>query len=294
MEIIRDYTDDGLNLMGVHWKVENSDTCIVCIHGMAGNIITDYFAQVLGENLSREGYGFLYGHNRGSGHISDIHTREYSEDGGNKTKRIGVTFERFGECVYDIKLWIKKAKELGYSKIILMGHSLGCNKAIHYLSNDMQTDIQGLILASPPDMVGLAKLEKYQPNYKELLQEAKQNIREGNPEKILSSLIWDWYYISSQTFLDLFEDGSPADNLPLLRNPEAFEALSKIQVPIFAFMGQNDDIEIRTLEEDLELIKQKATSSTSFTTNILEGANHTYRNKEQELSLMILEWLKKI
>ncbi len=292
IEIIHGWTKDNLNLQAIHWKSSSKDTCIVCIHGMSGNIIENYFAEILGEEFSKNNYGFIYGHNRGYNHINDIKTSKISKDGGNETKRIGTTYERFEKSIFDIDLWVKKAKNLGYKNVVLMGHSLGCNKVIHYLSKKKCRGISKVILASPPDMVGLAKLEKYQPNYIEMLNEAKNNIRNNNPRKILSSILWDWYYLSSQTFLDLFEDNCPADNLPLLRSPNKFNELSNINIPIFALLGEYDDIIIKSLDDDLKQIKNKAISCPYFENKILEGANHVYGNKEKELSKLLLKWLK--
>lgn len=293
VNIVHGWTEDDLRLQGFHWESAKKETCVVCIHGMSGSIIENNFAEVLGEELSKNDYGFLFGHNRGYGHINDIGTSESQKDGGNKRRRIGATYEKFEESIFDIDLWLNKARELGYNKIILMGHSLGCNKVIHYLSTQNYSDISGAIMASPPDMVGLAKLEKYQPNYSEMLAEAKKNVGNNKPRKILNSILWDWYHISSQTFLDLFEDGCPADNLPLLRNPEVFDEFSKIQIPILAFTGENDDIAIKTFEEDLGQIKSKAINCKSFETTILKGANHMYDNKEVELARLLLSWLNK-
>jgi len=291
IEILHAWTEDELNLQWVHWKSESKETCIVSIHGMSGNILENYFAEVLGEELSKNWYGFIYGHNRGYGHINDIKTKEIEEDGGNKTKRHGAMYERFEESIYDVDLWVNKAINLGYKNIILMWHSLWCNKVIHYMSIKNNKNVSKIILASPPDMVWLEKKEWYQANYKKLLQEAKDNMKNNEPRKLITSEIWDWYNLSSQTFLDLFEDHCPADNLPLLRNPEKFKELADINIPIFAFMGEFDDIVINSLEEDLQQIKEKAINCPNFETAILEGSNHVYGNKEKELADMILKWL---
>lgn len=296
------WTKDNLRFPGVHYfpQSEEKDICVVAIHGMSGNILENYFASVLGETLANNGVGFLYGHNRGYNHINDIATREVGESKrgeesvGYKTVRIGATYERFTDCVFDIENWLEEARKLGYKRIVLLGHSLGCNKVIYYLHRNKPQDLMGVILASPPDMVGLAKLPKYQPNYDELLNEAKKNVSTGQPRKLLSILLWDWYQISSQTFLDLFEEGSPADNLPLLRNPDKFPELESITVPILGIMGEHDDIAIRTLKEDLDLIASKATSTTSFTKKFIPGANHTYDKSETELANTVLDWIKNL
>lgn len=281
-------TEDGLRLQGVHYASENKSVCVFLVHGMSGNFIENYFAHILGETLSLNGIGMIYGHNRGYSHINDILTKD------NKTVRMGATYERFTECTYDIDTWIKRAKDLGYKKVVLLGHSLGCNKTIYFFSKNKPQDIIGVILASPPDMVGLFEKTKYQPNHKELLDEAKRNIQEGNPRKLVSGMVWDWYHLSSQTYIDLSETNGAVDNLPVLRNPNEFLELANINVPILGLMGENDDIAIRTLSEDLDLIASKAKGSPSFTKKFIAGANHTYDNKEKQFSDVILEWIQSL
>lgn len=289
IEFIYDFTQDDLKLQAVHWQSDNKDICVICIHGMSGNIIENYFAHVIGNKLSENKIGFIFGHTRGHSHLNDITMRNWGY------KRIGATYELFDESIYDIDLWVRKAKKLGYKTIILMGHSLGCNKSIYYLYNSYENkmnNVNGLILASPPDMCGLFRMSTYQSNYLEMLQEAKDNINKGKPLQILSSTLWDWYNISSQTFLSLSEENGNIDNLPLFRNPNEYSQLSKINIPILAFEGSNDDIVIRSVEEDLNLIKLKAISCPNFTISIIKNSNHIYTEKENEIAEMILNWIK--
>lgn len=293
LNILHGWTEDGLNLQGFHWVPKTKDTCIVFVHGMSENIIESYFSEILGQEISKKGFGFIYGHNRGYGYINDIRIKDKSKDIEYKTRRIGEIYERFEECIFDIDLWVQNAKKLGYNKIILMGHSLGCNKIIHYYSKKNNDSIIKIILASPPDIVGLCKLKRYQPNYNTLLKEAKDNVKKNKPRKILKHMLWDCYPISSQTFLDVSVENCPADNLPLLRNPKRFVELEKIDVPTLAFNGEFDDTEIRDLEDDLKLIKEKAINCKDFTIKILKNTNHNYNKQENVLADMILDWLKK-
>lgn len=290
-EILHIWTEDNLRLMGVHYGVDSRESVVLMIHGMSGNFIENYFSHVLGETLQGAGVGFIYSHNRGYNHINDIAIKNDDQGEGYRTVRIGVTYERFGDCIFDIAGWIDECRKLGYEKIILLGHSLGCNKAIHYFSESRPQDVSGIILASPPDIVGLFKKPEYQANYTELLKEAKENMKNSEPRKILSSLIWNCYHLSSQTFLDLAVDGCLADNLPVMRNPEKFEELSSINVPILGLMGENDDIAINDLESDLELTKTKATNCPDFSIAFIPKANHTYDKKEKAFADVVLKWV---
>lgn len=287
------WTEDSLRLMGIHYQ--GADTCVVEVHGMSGNFIENYYAHVLGEKLTKAGFGFIYGHNRGYCHMNGIPTKPIrSDNNGYNSTRLGAMYELFEDCPKDISAWIVKAKELGYKKIILLGHSLGCNKVVYYLHNYTDPDITGVILASPPDMMGLAELEKYQPNHTELLKEARELVASGKPRHLLSGDLWGGEYIlSAQTYLSLFEQGGLADNLPVNRNPEVFDQLATIEQPILGLMGEYDDIEIRSLHEDMALIKSKATSCSDFDIKFVSGANHDYQNREVEFANTILDWLNK-
>ncbi len=287
-------TEDDLRLQGIEYESQQKDLCILFIHGMSGNFIENYFASVLGEELAKENIGFMYAHNRGYNHINDIATSEFLEKGGYKTIRIGTTYEIFTDCLKDIEAWMRECKKLGYKKIILAGHSLGSPKVIYYFSNKKPEDILGVILLSPGDMVGLIKKPEYQPNAKELFKEARESVARGEPRKLLSKQIWDWYTLSSQTFLSLFEENGPVDNLPVNRKEATFEQLAKINVPILCIMGEYDDIAINTLEEDMEIIAAKATNSPSVTKKFIPKANHTYDGQELRLAQVINEWIKKL
>lgn len=292
LSILHIWTEDNLRLQGIHYEPEEKNDCVLFIHGMSGNFIENYFAHVLGEVLARSNVGFVYSHNRGYNHINDIATKELKEDGGYKTVRVGATYERFVDCIYDIDGWLKKSRRLGYKRIVLLGHSLGCNKTIYYFSEKKPKDVIGVVFASPPDMVGLFEKPECQPNHGELLKEAKKNVKESKPRKILSGMVWDWYRLSSQTYIDLSERDGAIDNLPILRNPKRFSELATISVPILGIMGENDDIAIRTLEEDLDLIASKAVNCPSFTKRFVFGGNHNYERQEKQFSKIVLEWLK--
>jgi len=278
MDLIYTTTEDKLILPGAHYSSNKKDLCIVFVHGMSGNILENVFANVLGQALSKNSIGFLYGHNRGYNHINDI-----TVAGESTPRRIGATYEKFEESIYDIDAWIKQAANLGYSKIVLAGHSLGGPKVIHYMSKKSPSSVTGVILASPADMVAL--FEKDEPGHAEILEEANKNISQGKPLEIIPHKIWDWYYLSSQTMVDLFTRRGPTDVLP---------EISSITQPILALYGEIDDSFIKSVQEDLDDLKKMATNCKSFTIKIIPGANHTYDGKEAEFSNVILDWTKNL
>lgn len=274
------YTRDELRLPMIHFESNKKDICIICIHGMCGTIIDNYFATVWGKLLAQNDIGFIYEHNRGHSIENDIVMKDGS------FKRCGCMYEIFEDYIYDIDLAIQTAKEKGYKRIILLGHSLGCNKVIYYYYKK-HPNILGIILASAPDMIGSHLL--IEPDYEELLKEAKENIEKNQPTKLLHKMIEDYMYMSSQTYYNWFHKNSNLNNLPIISNPKNWEQLETIDVPILTFSGSKDE----DYYLHLDLLKEKATNCKNFEYQIIENTGHTYQEKELETGNLILNWINK-
>lgn len=273
------YTKDGLRLPQIHFASQKKDICVIFIHGMCQTIIDNYFTIVCANHLNENNIGFIYAHNRGHSIENDI----LMKDG--TYQRYGCMYEIFEDCLYDIDLAIAEAQKCGYKRFILMGHSYGCNKLIYYYQKK-HPDILGLILASAPDMTGLHLLR--QKDYPKLLEEAKENIENANPTKILSNTIEDYMYMSSQTYYNWYNKESNLDNLPVMGYSNNWSQFATIDIPILTFSG--------TEETDnylhLDLLKEKATNCQDFQYQYISGADHFYHNKEKDISELILNWIK--
>lgn len=275
------YTEDGLRLPIVHFESQEKDICVIFIHGMCQTIIDNYFAVACGRLLAENNIGFLYEHNRGHSIENDILMKDGSY------KRYGCMYEIFEDSIYDIDLAINTAKELGYKRFLLMGHSYGCNKVIYYYYKK-RPKVLGLVLASAPDMLG--SHVSTQNDYEELLQEAEQNVENEEPRKLLHKMVEDYMYMSSETYYDWYQKDTNINNLPVFANPERWEQLESIDVPILTFSG--------TEEADyylhLDLLKSKATNCKRFDYKYIKGANHFYMNKEKEISDLVLNWIEEL
>lgn len=283
------HTNDSLKLQGVEYRPDQRDVCVLFVHGMSGNFIENDYANILGIKFAENGIGFLYGHNRGYGHVNDIRTSNKT-DNGYVTKRIGASYEIFDECILDIDAWVTKVKELGYEKIILAGHSLGVPKVLYYNYKN-KPDLLGMNLMSPADMIGLIKA---QMGYEKLFKEARRNVAEGKPLRLLSEKIWDWYSLSSQTFLSLFDENGVGNNLPIHDSGGDYSQLESIKSPLLVVMGEKDDVGINSLESDIDLIGKKAINTKSFSKVFISKANHNYEDCEVELAEVLLKWLKQL
>ena len=283
-EFIRITTEDKLILQGLVYKPDKkTDKALIHIHGMAGNFYENRFLDAMAKEITDNGFVFLVINTRGHDIIADFPLAGDKED----FKRIGNAYEKFEECIFDIKSAVVYLEQNKYTEIALCGHSLGANKVAYYVAETHDSRINKLIFMSPPDMVGLAEKE---PDHENLLKLAKKMCFEGKGEELMPNIVWDGYYLSASTYVNLNSRDYPVDifntydkNKPSL--------LSEIRIPTLAIFGEKDDASILPQAQALAVIKSKATNSPSFDTEIIKGANHSYFGKEKEMAKVIVDWL---
>lgn len=282
---VRVVTKDNLILQGLLYEPGmSSRKIIIHTHGMAGNFYENRFLDAMAQEYIKAGWAFLTVNNRGHDMMADFPLAGAKE----KYKRIGNAWEKFTDCLIDIKAWIDFAQKVGYNDIILQGHSLGAVKVVYYLTKTKDKRVSKLLLASPPDMVRLTEKWKH---YKEMLDLAKRMVKKKGKE-ILPKQLDEWYYISAQTYVDFAERGNPIDVFNIYA-PKALSALSEINIPIFAFIGSKDWCTVIKVNKALEILKHKAKKCPRFATAVVEGAAHSYFGHEQEVAKLVVNWLNK-
>lgn len=284
-QFLRFTTEDKLILNGLLYNPEKETKKVVLhIHGMGGNFYENRFLDEMANELTNNDWALFCINTRGHDLMSDHLISGMKED----YKRIGCAFERFEECVLDIKPAIDLLEEKGYEEIVICGHSLGSPKVAYYLINTQDKRINKVIFLSPADMVGL---EEKEINYKDNVEKAKQMIQEGKGEEIMSNIISDWYYLSANTYIDLSTRDSSVDIFNLY-DKEKESKLNEIKIPILCVFGDKDSVLMNSPEEDLDIIKRKAKNN-NFTGEIIKEGFHSYFGKEKELSKKVIEWLVK-
>ena len=280
MNIIDVKNSQGVVLKGCLFDVAHKDVCVLFIPGMAGNIIENKFIQVFGEEFQKKEIGFVCGHNQGSFHIVDLPC-----DNQDGFVRRGVAFERFDDCISDIDAYINFIIKLGYERIVLIGHSLGANKVIYYLSQNKSNLIKCYVLLGAPDMAAEVNLIDGKDK---LIDEAKKNIKNGKPDRLLSKLIWDYYILSSARFVDLIGNEN-SHNLPITSGVGSFEQLKSIQLPLLAVAGERDDCCSSDIEKYLSTLIEKSEFAGEHA--IIKDAGHTYVGREKELFNVVYNFI---
>jgi predicted alpha/beta-fold hydrolase len=275
MQFITTTTQDNLILTGIYSLAKDSDTIIVHTHGMAGSIYFNSFYNDFHELFPQNNLSFVCFENRGSGVITQFATSE-----GN-IKTIGNAYEIFEESVLDITAMVNWAKEQGYTKIVLSGHSLACSKIV-YAINQRKLDISGIILLSPADMIGLPYRSTESKRTKRLLSEAQKLLTGVKPKQLLSELFEGWAVLSAQTMVNLFDVKSNTNIFHFHNLESSWDTLNKIIFPTFICTTEDDDAILPVIEPKhaMNLLASKIKNAT---TKVYTSGGHDFTHKSNGL-----------
>jgi len=282
--IHRFQTKDNITLTGLLNKSNskiNQETIIIHIHGMCSDLLSNS-GQLIAEAANKSKISAFLINTRGHGIVSS-----FKKINKNKTKSYitaGTAFENFEDSEFDINSAIKYLKTLGYKKIILSGHSTGCQKITNYQINNLKNKtIKSLILLSPGDDLNIEKKEKKE-KFSETLKFAKIKIN----SKILFHTE-DFGILSAKRFYNLFKKTSIEGNL--FNYKKNLNHLNQITIPTLSIIGKQDPYFLDQKKASIN-IAQNLTNKLSQS-KLIEG-NHTFYQNEIQVKKEITQFLKSI
>ena len=290
MEKVDFLATDGIELSGILYNGKKKNKKIILsIHGMASNCMKTRDT-IIAKNANENNIDYFCFNNRGSEIVKYIS----KNINGKKEKQLaGTAYEDVLESYEDIVGAILKLKELGYKDIYLQGHSLGCTKIVYTyneLLEEKETDIlnsiKGVILLSLIDIPMAIKVytgEKFEKYLK--LAEEKENKLELMPT---SSFI---HPISVKTFLRYVRDNKDIDFAKYGRDNE-LKKLNNIKAPIFMRWGNDNEMILQKADELVSMVSNLIQNQNKDI-NYIDGANHSYNEKEEILAKEIIEFVKK-
>jgi pimeloyl-ACP methyl ester carboxylesterase len=265
-------------LHGLLYPNSGKSICIF-IHGTASNFYAEDWIVPLARSLKNEGVAMLTCNNRGS-------------DGLKIYPMSGAAVELFEDCLDDIDEWIAFAKDEGYTKISLVGHSLGSEKVVYYMNNGRHVeDVEAVVLAGFSDTFG-CELNYAGGSIDKLLQEAKKMEKEGDGDKFINS---DWLCHdgvlpqSAKSFINFFSKNSELSKAFTLRDGN-LEMFSKIDVPILATISNGHEYTSMKTSDAIVLLEK---CNKNVTVKIV-GDDHSYAGSEDEIAKTIAEFVAKV
>ncbi len=282
--------EDKVELVGLLHRPENTtDEVVISIHGMQSNCFKKR-EDILSKVINNAGIAYFAFDNRGANLM--CYTKKTD---GTKTLNGGSVYEDVLESYYDIKGAIEKMLELGYTKIHLQGHSLGCTKIV-YAYNRLKKEnyknlenIQSIILLSLVDLVDLQKYDLGIDKYNKMLELAIEKEARGEEMELMPFDSFD-HPISVKSYLRYYRDNQEIDFAKFNDNNYDLKEINNISIPLFLRWGENDLV-VQKLYELIELLKTKI-NNPKLDIGYIKNTDHGYTNKEEVLGEEIKKFLK--
>ncbi|NIM47053.1 MAG: alpha/beta fold hydrolase [Candidatus Aenigmarchaeota archaeon] len=284
-EPVRITAKDNLELHGILFEPKRkTKKVLIHVHGWTGNFYENKFIDYIAKEAVKSGSSFLTFNNRGVGFVTDLIRRKK-----NRVKyiRIGGSWERFEDCIIDIKAAVDFVNKKGYKKIILQGHSLGCQKITYYQYKTKDKRVKGMVLIAPVDDVGFVK-KIFKKKYEKALKIARQMVRRGKGKKPAPKWIRFYPLITPKKFLDVADPKTTSGKLFYYSGK--LKEIRSVKLPVLAIFGSKDDYQPKP-EEKLKILKKIIRHCD---TRLVKNAGHGFLGFEVSLSKLVGNWIKKI
>ena len=276
-------THDSIVLDGIVVEPrKKSDAALIWIHGLASRFSSGQdLIKELSSACRTRGIAYFKFNTRGH----DVVNRDLPK----KKALQGAAFEKFEECVPDIRAMISFARKRGYKKIVLAGHSTGANKVAYYLHKTKDPAVKALMLLGPVNDISAGRKKFGAAGLRAGVALAKKLGRK-NPNALMPE---KYGIISARRFVSMYESGHAEDTFPYLDPRAQWKGLKGIRVPIAVIFGERDEYLDRPAHKLIDTLRIHAPLAKSFSGVIIRNADHGFKSKEKELTDAIIRFIKR-
>jgi pimeloyl-ACP methyl ester carboxylesterase len=259
-------------------KQPSKPLAIIWVHGWGTNFYNPSYVGI-GRALAERGFPTISVNTR----MHDIgNVEKYTLRG--KRVRGGGYWGVTSEDARDIAAWIGCAEQLGYRRVILVGHSAGWASVGRYLADSEDHRVAGLVFASPG--VGYSS----QPEDAQLLAQAKKLVDEGTGDDLLRLPHRSFpSFISAATQLDIATTPREYRDFFGTQTPNA--AITRVTCPVLAFFGSKGDIggqkELNLLTSSIRRLPR---GPRKVDTTMIVNGSHEYVAEEAQVAQTIARW----
>ena len=281
-DLVEVNTTDDLSLSGAYFAAQGKSKLgidsLIYFHGDGGHFYSRLLLR-LGQLFSAQGVAFLAANRRG-------HDLVATGARGGPLK--GYAYESVVDSRIDYAAWLEFLRERGHSQIAIGGHSGGAVRATYAQANEAYANVSAVVSVSPGEYNHQAVIGVHSGDFLSPYQQAKRHISEGRPDAMLRPGVpWGSVWTAS-AFVDCFNE----DN----RYSVSTHAANTGVPTLYVFGGRESEI---GGEEELPVcgLAMRTLTKLSYphtSIRVVEGANHGYVGREQELMRVIYEFFQSI
>lgn len=289
-ELVKFKNKTGLYLDGLYFSVPEADTVIVHVHGSFGNFYSNSFIKTMAESYTNNKINFLsFNLTQHDGVAEAVR----AQHGVECWEYIGYSLSKYEECLYDISGAIAFVQSQGNNRIVLQGHSLGCNRILYYLSETHSK--YDIILLSPTNSKKIQELWIAPESIEHQINRLKEdkdnhfiNCREHGVHSA-NGVIND--SIDNSPFIPI----SNLALLSLLENP-SLDLINYVylndyhKINLFSYLGGADEYQTDSIQDYINVFNR---SFSSFHYLYIDNGTHSFLHYENSVISEIIKWINK-
>ena len=276
-DLIRAKTGDGVLLDGSLQRsdgVDNSSSSTVwlLIHGTGSNFYSGGVLQTFAEQLARGGHSVARINTRGHDVIS-------SHSGG-------AAFESVSDCVHDLRAWVDELIRRDFSRVVLVGHSMGGVKAIFSQAHDPHSSVVAVVGISPPRFCHAEWQSSPQAApFREHFCRATELVESGRGGELMLVQQPLPLWLTAAGFLAKYGPHDEYDFIPLL---------PRLTCSTLLIVGTASVASSPAFESVPEAVRQLQTSQPHLHLKLVPGANTGYSEHLAEPVRLACEWFASV
>ncbi len=271
----------GLHLDGILYHRERQGTTIIHVHGSLGNFYQNGFLRRMARMYLAAGINFLAFNFAGHDALAEGYRYE------DTFEYVGGSVKDFEECVFDIQGAIDFVGDVS-RRIVLQGHSLGCDRVLHYLMNG--TTKCDFVLLAPCDSYQLQANWIAPETVEEQIQRLKIQVPLDLQFDWLPSREYgikggdDWTYpipITRKAFLSIAE--GPPFRLIRIKEPAMFHISQKALI----YIGGHDALQVWPQQVMIKYLQERISDVHEI---YVPRGDHMLAGCEEEVIEKIIQW----
>lgn len=284
MEILKVKTQRGLELKGAIYGDRASDTVVIIATGICSNVFQNELLDATGKLLGKSGIACIIAHTHDS-----FSCFAYTDFSVMKQKHAGTFNADFNMVYEDIESYVLFAKEMGFKRIILAGHSLGSNKIIHYLGNTSDNFVDHFVISSPVDIMHWWSV---MPNIDKCFEMANKWVNEARGDDILPFMFGGFSPMCANTVLG-FYNANNLKNCPVLSKKGETDSLYNIKPNGAFIIGSKDSVTGDSPKDFMETLNSWTKNPEKNKVIEIKGASHIFYGMHNEYANVVLNLIKR-
>jgi pimeloyl-ACP methyl ester carboxylesterase len=279
-DLVKTTATDGLRLDGALFRPAASSRgnvdAVILLHGVGGNFYSSGLFDAAQAPLLAAGIGVLRVNTRGhDGHFNGVTSQG--------ARRFGAAYEIVDECRLDVAAWSEFLKTEGFSRIALVGHSLGAVKAIYAAAHEPRSGFEKIAAFSPPRLAYQLFRRSGNAAFQEAIAQAEAHVADGRPHELMQVRFPFPLVISAASYVDKY---GREERYDIIRH------IPKLTCPILFLYGDQELADGGVPFAGIDrAVAAAAEPDQSLEVRIVPGADHFYNGVQEAAAAEVGMWL---